>query len=149
MKKLLLALLVTLGFALPAFAHGEHAHEGVTIEKAWARKTSRTVSAAVYLTIKNGGDGIEELLGADTDIANTTMIHRSYEEGGIMKMDHVMSVPLKPGETFEFAPGSYHVMLMGLNQPLEKGDVFPLTLTFKHAGDVQVIVEVTGMMGMQ
>ncbi|SDD79710.1 copper chaperone PCu(A)C [Kordiimonas lacus] len=149
MKKLLLTLLVTLGLALPALAHGEHEGEGIEVEKVWARKTSRTVSAAVYLTITNNTHDVIELTGASTDIANTTMIHRSYEEDGIMKMDHVMSVPLKPGETFEFAPGGYHVMLMGLTGPLKKGEVFPLTLEFEGEYEREVIVEITGMMGME
>ncbi|WP_286830145.1 MULTISPECIES: copper chaperone PCu(A)C [Kordiimonas] len=149
MKKLLLALLVTLGLALPALAHGEHEGEGIEVEKVWARKTSRTVSAAVYLTITNNTHDVIELTGASTDIASTTMIHRSYEEDGIMKMDHVMSVPLKPGETFAFAPGGYHVMLMGLTGPLKKGEVFPLTLEFEGEYEREVIVEITGMMGMQ
>jgi len=148
-KAILSALILALSFSVTAFAHGEHDGEGIEIEKVWARKTSRTVSAAVYLTIRNNTHDIIELTGADTDIANTTMIHRSYEEGGIMKMDHVMSVPLKPGETFTLAPGGYHVMLMGLKKPLEKGDVFPLTLEFDGEHEREVIVEVTGMMGMQ
>lgn len=146
-KTILFALVTALTFSMPSFAHGEESHGGLLVEKVWARKTSRTVSAAVYLTIRNEGHNIETLLGAHTDIADTTMIHRSYEEDGVMKMGHVMSLPMKPGETLEFKPGGYHVMLMGLTGPLKKGDVFPLVLSFEKAGDVQVIVEITGMMG--
>lgn len=145
--KFLMTLLMALMFATPTLAHGDDHEGGMVIDGVWARKTSRMVSAAVYLTIRNDSHQMDELVAAHTDAAENTMIHRSYEEGGMMRMDHVMSVPIKPGESFEFKPGGYHVMMMGLKAPLEKGEVFPLTLTFKKAGDVQVIVEVTGMMG--
>ncbi|MGZ3237984.1 MAG: copper chaperone PCu(A)C, partial [Burkholderiaceae bacterium] len=41
-------------------------------------------------------------------------------------------------------PGNgYHIMLVGLKQPLKLGDKFSLTLTFEKAGklDVPVVVE--------
>ena len=45
------------------------------------------------------------------------------------------------------APGGYHVMLMGLKAPLKEGQSFPLTLTFEHAGKVEVEVMVESMTG--
>lgn len=146
----LLTALALMAFPPEAEAHDDESHKAaIMVEKAWARKTSRTVSAAAYMSIKNTGHETDELLDASTDIAKTVMIHRSYEEDGIMRMDHMEAIALAPGETVDFAPGGYHVMLMGLEAPLKKGDVFPVTLTFRHAGEVQVIVEVTGMMGPQ
>ncbi len=41
-----------------------------------------------------------------------------------------------------FAPGGYHLMLMGLKQPLVAGERFPLTLHFRKAGDVPVEIVV-------
>ena len=46
------------------------------------------------------------------------------------------------GETVSFEPGSYHVMLPGLVEPLEVGDEFELTLEFASADAVTVNVEV-------
>lgn len=144
----ILALCAILVMSLPSFAHGDEGH-GLVIEKAWARKTSRTVSAAVYLTIKNDSHELEYLNGASTDIAGNTMIHQSREVDGMMRMDHMEELPIAPGETLVFAPGGYHVMLMGLTKPLEEGDVFTLTLDFEHAGATPVVVEVTGLMGLE
>jgi hypothetical protein len=36
-------------------------------------------------------------------------------------------------------------MLIGLERPLVAGERFPMTLRFKHAGDVELIVEVRGL----
>lgn len=148
--KIILAVIMfcfTLG-ATPVFAHGEEGH-GLSIEKAWARKTSRTVSAAVYLTITNDAHDMEFLNGVSTDIANMAMIHQSREVDGVMQMDHMDTLPIAPGETLEFAPGGYHVMLMWLTKPLAEGDVFTITLDFENAGATPVIVEVTGLMGLE
>jgi copper(I)-binding protein len=40
------------------------------------------------------------------------------------------------------APGGIHVMLIGLKAPLEEGRRFPLTLTFEHAGEVEVMTTI-------
>lgn len=146
--RLILALIALMMTGLPALAHDDEAHS-LVVEKVWARKTSRTVSAAVYLTIRNDSHELEYLNGASTDIAANTMIHQSREVDGMMRMDHMEELPIAPGETLEFAPGGYHVMLMGLTKPLEEGDVFTLTLDFEHAGPTPVVVEVTGLMGLQ
>ena len=45
---------------------------------------------------------------------------------------------IKPGETVEFKPGSYHVMFMDLRQPIKPGDVVKGTLVFEKAGTVKV-----------
>lgn len=37
-----------------------------------------------------------------------------------------------------------HIMLMGLKQPLKKGDQFPLSLRFERSGDEDVTVTVYG-----
>jgi periplasmic copper chaperone A len=53
---------------------------------------------------------------------------------------------IKPGETVEFKPGSFHVMLMALKQPLQKGEKVKGTLEFEKAGkvDIEYAVEALG-----
>ncbi len=51
-----------------------------------------------------------------------------------------MEIPAGWQVTFE--PGGLHVMLIGLHQDLEPGDVFTLTLEFENAGSVDVLIEV-------
>ena len=38
-----------------------------------------------------------------------------------------------------------HLMLMALNEKLEEGSTFPLTLTFEDAGEISVEVPVLGI----
>jgi copper(I)-binding protein len=65
--------------------------------------------------------------------------------GGVMQMRAVSTVEVKPGDKLELKPGGYHAMLSDLKQPLKAGDRFPLTLTFQHAGAIEVSVRVEAM----
>ena len=60
----------------------------------------------------------------------------------MMKMQQVASVAIPADGSVEFKPGSFHVMLIDLTDPLVVGSTFPLTLNFAVAGAVQVMVEV-------
>lgn len=59
-----------------------------------------------------------------------------------MKMLAAGPVDIPQGGTLEMKPGGYHIMLMGLAQPLKKGEEIEITLTFEKAGDLKVKVPV-------
>ena len=60
-----------------------------------------------------------------------------------MKMRPVAGgIELPAGQTVELKPGSLHVMLFDLKQPLKEGDSFPLTLAFEKEGAREVTVRV-------
>jgi copper(I)-binding protein len=151
MNKILIyvmALLTAVSF--PALPHGNDHGATLEISQAWARKTgSRTASAAVYLDIKNISETTEKLLFVQTERASMAMIHRSMEQDGIMRMTMQDNVEIGAGSTVSFEPGGLHIMLTNLTEPLKEGDIFPLTLTFDHAGDVQIYVAITGMAGLK
>jgi periplasmic copper chaperone A len=64
-------------------------------------------------------------------------------DGNVMKMREAGQVEIKPSTRLEMKPGDgYHLMLMGLRQPLKAGETFPLTLTFEKAGKAEVKVTV-------
>jgi copper(I)-binding protein len=112
----------------------------VTVRDAWAR-ASTGAAAAVYLTLI-GGDATDQIAGISTQIAATADVHESFTDNGIMKMRAAPSVDVPAGKTVTFAPGGYHIMLMGLRQPLVAGQSFPLTVSFLHAAPVTVDVKV-------
>jgi copper(I)-binding protein len=62
--------------------------------------------------------------------------------GGMMGMQPVSRVEIPAGGKLELKPGSYHIMLIGLNQELKVGDKFDMTLKLEKAGDVKVTLEV-------
>jgi copper(I)-binding protein len=52
---------------------------------------------------------------------------------------------IKPGETVELKPGSFHVMFLDLKEPFNAGDRIKGTLVFEKAGTVSVEFEVFAM----
>jgi len=100
-------------------------------------------AGAAYLSIENRGKTTDKLLAAESPAAKSVQIHTMSMEGNVMKMREVGALPLPPGATVSMKPGDgYHIMLIGLKQPLKPGEEVPLTLTFEQAGKVNVPVRV-------
>jgi copper(I)-binding protein len=71
-------------------------------------------------------------------------------ENGVMKMRLVQAgLEIKPGETVELKPESFHVMFVGLKKPLTVGEHFKAALAFEKAGTVDVEYEVLAMGAQQ
>ncbi len=64
-------------------------------------------------------------------------------EQGVAKMRPVAGgLEIKPGETVELRPGSFHIMLMGLKLPLEAGQKVKGALEFETAGKIEIEYQV-------
>jgi len=120
------------------------ARSQIEITDAWVRAPSGQVNvAAGYLTIFNGGDRDDVLLGVETEAAARTEVHTVSEgANGMMRMRPVPAVPLPSGTSVTLAPGGTHLMLTGLDEAVEDGTDLMLRLTFQHAGTIEVVVPV-------
>ena len=65
-----------------------------------------------------------------------------------MTMRATDEVEVPAGGSAVFAPQGAHIMLVGLKQPLKKGDRFKAILHFAAAGDIEVEVTVQGIADM-
>ena len=135
MKSLLLAAALIF-FSAPAFAD-------MQVSNVHAFETSEGMkNGAVLLTLNNTGKEDDKLISAATPAATDTEIHEMSETNGVMKMREVGAVAVKAGEEIAFTPSGYHVMLLGLKEPLKAGDARPITLKFLRAGEVKTTFEV-------
>ncbi len=117
----------------------------ITVENAWARATSpAATTGAVYLTIVDHG-APDRVIGFATPVAETAQLHETTMQGNIMKMRQIDGLALTAQAPVTLAPGGYHVMLMGLRAPLRQGQTFPLSVTFRNAGTVEITVAVAGV----
>ena len=120
------------------------AEDPVVISQPWARASViASRPAAAYLTLESASG--DRLTGVSTPVANEVMIHAVQEENGVSRMVHLPVLDLLPGEPVSLAPGSMHLMLVGLEAKLEEGDSFPMTLSFEKSADVTVEVPVLGI----
>jgi hypothetical protein len=101
----------------------------IEIIEPYARETINDVGA-VYMSLQS--IGLEDtLISITASVGTTWRVHETVEEGGSSHMQAVEGGLLIPsGGHVHFAPGGYHVMLMGLTEPLEPGDEIELELTF-------------------
>jgi Uncharacterized protein conserved in bacteria len=128
--------------ALPAWA-GDAVLGDLRIEGAWARATPpRAPAGGAFLTVTNGGAAADTLLSVSAGVSRTVELHTHVHEGDVMRMQRVPAIEVPAGQSVALAPGGFHIMLIGLNQPLAEGGSFPLELTFAKAGKVTVTVDV-------
>jgi copper(I)-binding protein len=116
----------------------------IEISKPWARATPKGASiGGAYMTIVNKGSDADRLIGGSTAVAGEFQVHEMTMRNGVMTMRPVEGgLEIKPGQTVELKPESFHIMLVGLKQPLTKGEHMKATLEFAKAGKVDVEYEV-------
>ncbi|MCJ2013112.1 copper chaperone PCu(A)C [Methylobacterium sp. J-076] len=113
----------------------------------WSRATPNGAKVAGgYLSVTNTGTEPDTLTGGTFDEAGSVEIHSMTMEGGVMKMAPVENgLVVKPGETVALKPGGFHLMFLGLKDPLKKGATVKGTLTFAKAGAVPVAFTVESL----
>lgn len=95
--------------------------------------------AAGYMGISNEGDHADTLIGIEAGFAAQAMLHTTeVSADGVASMKHVSALEIPADDTVVLEPGGYHIMLMGLTQPLNEGDMLPATLIFEHGGRVDI-----------
>lgn len=93
-------------------------------------------TAAGYFTLINKGQATK-LLSASSSISDRVEIHTHTSENGVMKMRRVEGVELASGESVEFKPGSYHLMMFNVKPEADLSEV-PVTLTFENGKVITV-----------
>lgn len=145
---LILAAALALFAAQPAFAHGYKIGQ-LEIGHPWARMTPAGAKVGGgYLAIENKGTEPDRLVSVTAEIADRAEIHEMTVKDGVMNMRMLADgIEIPAGGEVKLAPGGYHLMLIGLKQPLKEGERFKGTLTFAKAGTVDVEFKVEGMAG--
>jgi len=144
-----IAFVFATAFALaltPAHA-GDYKAGALDISNPWSRATPKGASvAAGYMKITNNGSAADRLVSGSSDVASKFEVHEMTMENGVAKMRPVKGgLEIKPGESVELKPGSFHIMFVGLKKPLSAGEHFKATLTFEKAGPVSVDYDVLAM----
>jgi periplasmic copper chaperone A len=119
----------------------------IDIAEPWSRATPKGASvAAGYMKITNTGTAADRLISGSSEIAPTFEVHEMSMQNGVAKMRPVKGgLEIKPGETVELKPGSFHVMFVGLKKPLMAGDHVKATLVFEKAGKIDLEYDVRAM----
>lgn len=116
----------------------------LAVENPWSRATPGDAKVAVgFLTIKNDGKTEDRLVSASSPIAARTEIHETKMQNDMMTMRPAPDgIAVPPASSVALAPNGYHLMFADLAAPLKEGEQFKATLTFEHAGAVEVTFDV-------
>jgi copper(I)-binding protein len=119
----------------------------VAAAEPWSRPAVAGTTGAGFLTLSNHGTAAETLVAIASPVAAKVEVHRSSMAGGVSRMDRVQALAIPAGGEVVFAPGGYHLMLVGLKGPLKAGQRFPATLTFASGRKLALAFTVSDGMG--
>ena len=105
-------------------------------------------NSAAFMVIKNNTGQDRALINAQSNISKAVELHTHKKEGGMMRMRRVNTIDIKANSKTVLKPGGLHIMFIGLNHQLNKGDKVKLDLTFDNGETVKLSVPVKVVKGM-
>ena len=94
-----------------------------------------------YVMIHNHGDHDDRLIGIAAAFAGKAEIHEMSMVNDVMRMRPLADgLPLPAGEKVMLEPGGYHFMFMKLNQLIAADTMYPVTLIFEKAGEIEIAI---------
>jgi copper(I)-binding protein len=115
----------------------------IEVAKPWSRPAAAGTTGAGFMTVTNTGKTAQTLVSVESPLASKAEMHVTSTTGGVMRMQRLdKGVAIPAGGSVTFAPGGYHVMLIGLTKALKGGDTVPATLHFAGGANLKVEFQV-------
>lgn len=142
MKKLFLVLMA-LSISLVAST--------IEVKDSYVRATPPGLpNSAAFMSIVNKSKNDIALVEAKSTIAKAVELHTHDMKNGVMKMYQVPKIDIKANSTVTLQPGGFHVMLIGLTQPLKVDEKVNFTFKFSDGQEIKITAPIkTVMAGMK
>lgn len=114
MKRILMTSLLAMTTMTSAYA------SDVKVKDAWSRATAPGQDSAMVQAVITSKKAAKLVSVACKD-ATTAELHSMVMEGDLMKMRQVDAIELPAGKAVDLGAAGYHLMLIGLKQPLVAG----------------------------
>jgi copper(I)-binding protein len=119
-----------------------------------SQPTVRTTSpgqmmSSAYLVIENKGATPDRLVAVSYSFAKEVQIHEMKMDGDKMMMRQMTALEIPGNSSVELKSGGYHLMMMGLKEPIKEGEAVKMTLQFEKAGKVEISFQTKSMAGMK
>jgi len=135
----MVAAAITFLAAASAVAAHEFKIKDLEFIHPWTREPPAGVKdAAVYMVLRNTGNSAERIIGVSSPFATRAELRAAKADGG----RQVAAIEIAASATIELNAEGPHIQLVGLTEPLDGYQYFPLVLTFERAGMVEIEVYV-------
>ena len=110
------------------------ANETICLSKAWINEAPPTATIlAGYVHIENNSNDDLTLTKVTSPVFDKIEIHRSMVNSeGMASMERQTELLIPAGESIEFKPGSFHLMLFNPDEPLKSGQSVSMEFTFSN-----------------
>ncbi len=95
-------------------------------------------TSAAFMSLHNPGEQDVKLVGAGSPAAEAVELHRHADVDGVMQMRQVPEIVIPAGGRTELQPGGWHMMLIGLTEPLVEGESVRIELELE-TGETQAL----------
>jgi len=146
--KNLLALAALLMFGMAGTVLGDTQQSAIQVDNPYARAVPPTAAnSAAFMVLHNRSGNERNLVAASSDVSNVTELHNHINDNGVMRMRKVPAITIPANGSVELKPGSFHVMLIDLKQPLKEGDPINLELHFDDGSTQSLAMTAKKMVG--
>ncbi|USD62951.1 copper chaperone PCu(A)C [Vibrio sp. SCSIO 43140] len=115
------------------------ANAAIDVNDAYARATPpNATTSAVFGTIENTGNEVRTIVNATSQASSVVELHDVIKDGDVMKMRQIKSIEIPANGKTMLKPGSLHIMLLDVNQPMKEGETINVELSFAN-GEVKVL----------
>ncbi len=154
LKKLILSLILLFTFTLSMAEitmatneqdnpTGEIASNAITIKAPVINEyVPMQYNTQIFMELDNQGAVAHKLIAAYSPVAKRIQLHKTIKANGKYTMQQVATIIVNPHQEQDLKEGGFHVMLIGLNQPLRKGAHIPLILLFEDGSYLTLQVPV-------
>jgi copper(I)-binding protein len=125
--------------AAPLAHAADHKPAALTVSQPWSRPAQAGMNGVGFFTVANAGKTPVVLKRVESAAAAKVEMHQSSMADGVMSMrrqDDGVVVPA--GGQLVFAPGGYHLMLLGLKSSQAAGQKVSVTLVFGDGRKIPV-----------
>lgn len=114
------------------------AGSALAIRNAWIGFLPGDRPSGGFFVLDNNSDREQTLVAVSSDAFDDVSMHRTVDRGEAVSMTPVASLNVPAQGQVKFAPGSYHLMLIGPQRALQLGDQVAVQFRFASGEETTV-----------
>jgi copper(I)-binding protein len=139
MKKLIAVTILSISTLLAS---------NIEVKDAYVRATPPGLpNSAAFMTVVNDTSKDLTIVKASSNIAKAVELHTHDMSNGVMRMYQVPKVTIPKNGKTVFQPGGFHVMFIGLFNPLKTGKTVTFTLYLSNGETKTITAPIKTVMG--